>query len=79
MKKKLILSKYLDSVLRDFANKGASEILDEDMKDLLLFGFVSRKLRGEWLLTNEGAEYLKVNPYYVIPLRFNNTRDNFIS
>lgn len=61
-----VLCERLDSILRRMIVLGDSEIDSNDIRDLVLVNFVSKKIMGGYFINENGLKYLQENPYYKI-------------
>ena len=49
----------LDNALRSISNQEFITIYQDDIRQLLAFGYIRHALRGGWLINSMGWDYLK--------------------
>ena len=57
-----VMCSRLETKLRQMNEIGDKVLSQEDIKDLVLLGYVSLKFRGNWYVNNHGLKYLAENP-----------------
>ncbi len=55
------LPENLENALRIIANQDNTLILEDDIKTLLITGYIRRSLKGSWLISSKGWDYLKIH------------------